>query len=139
MPELVRIETGSFVQPWTRDQFLSEISKSLPTLYVIQTVRAGSLLGYICFWVIADEVQMLNLAVHPDYRRQGVGRSLLMFLLNRSREEKASTVFLEVRPSNQAALTLYRSLGFKTLYRRPRYYAAEGEDALVMERSLDEI
>ena len=92
----------------------------------------GSILGYICFWVIADEIQILNLAVHPASRRQGLGRRLLTFLLALAREKKVLKVFLEVRPSNQEALDLYRSLGFETLYRRPHYYEADGEDALVL-------
>ncbi len=76
---------------------------------------------------------MLKLSVRPECRRQGVSRTLMTFLLNQAREKKASKVLLEVRPSNQAALALYQSLGFEALYRRPRYYDSEGEDALVME------
>jgi [ribosomal protein S18]-alanine N-acetyltransferase len=90
------------------------------------------LVGYICFWQAADEIQLLNLAVRPDCRRQGIGRGLLTFLFQKAREEKAQQVLLEVRPSNRKALALYRSLGFEVLYRRPGYYSPEGEDALVM-------
>jgi ribosomal-protein-alanine N-acetyltransferase len=129
------IEAASFVQPWTKADFLSELSKSHPTIYVTRSDPAGPVLGYICFWAVADEIQMLNLAVHPAYRRQGLGRTLMTFLLSLAREKKALKVFLEVRPSNQTALALYRSLDFEILYRRPRYYAAEDEDALVMEWS----
>ncbi len=84
---------------------------------------------------MADEIQMLNLAVHPDYRRQGLGRQLMTFLLAQAEEKRVSKVLLEVRPSNQIAIALYHSLGFKILYRRPGYYEPEGEDALVMEWS----
>jgi ribosomal-protein-alanine N-acetyltransferase len=135
LPDLLTIEAASFVHPWSKGDFLSELSKSPPTLYVTRRDPAGPVLGYICFWMVADEIQMLNIAVHPAYRRQGLGRTLLVFLLTLAREKKALKVFLEVRPSNQTALALYRSLGFETLYRRPRYYDDEGEDALVMEWS----
>jgi [ribosomal protein S18]-alanine N-acetyltransferase len=136
LADLLAIEAASFVQPWTNANFLSEFNKTPPTLYVTRRDPTGPILGYICFWLVADEIQMLNLAVHPAYRRQGFGRTLMTFLLNRARQKKALKVFLEVRPSNQAALALYESLGFKTLYRRPRYYETEGEDALVMEWSI---
>jgi [ribosomal protein S18]-alanine N-acetyltransferase len=137
LPDLLIIEAASFVQPWSKANLLSELSKIPPTMYVTRSDPAGPILGYICFWLVADEIQMLNLAVHPAYRRQGLGRTLMTFLLTRAREEKALKVFLEVRPSNQAALGLYRSLGFEILYRRPRYYDSEGEDALVMEWPLN--
>jgi [ribosomal protein S18]-alanine N-acetyltransferase len=88
--------------------------------------------GYLCFWHVADEIQLLNLAVRPDCRHQGVGRRLMHFLLSQAREKKAEQIILEVRPSNRMALGLYRSIGFETLYRRPAYYRPEGEDALVM-------
>jgi ribosomal-protein-alanine N-acetyltransferase len=136
LPEIMEIEAGSFAQPWTQTQFLSELSKTPPTIYVIRQGPAGSVLGYICFWVIVDEFQVINLAIHPAFRRQGLGSRLLRFLFDLAIEKKAPDIFLEVRPSNQEALELYRALGFKTLYRRPRYYALEGEDALVMQWSL---
>lgn len=135
LPELLRTETASFSQPWSKADFLAELGKSPPSIYVARKDRESPVIGYICFWEVADEIQMLNLAVHPEYRRQGVGRTLLTFLLKQAGEKKATKVFLEVRPSNLAALTLYRSLGFKFLYRRPNYYYPEGEDALVMEWS----
>jgi ribosomal-protein-alanine N-acetyltransferase len=132
LPDLLFIESSSFVQPWSKGDFLSELGKSLPSIFVARGDLESPVLGYICFWEVADEIQMLNLAVHPEYRRQGVGRTLLTFLLKQAQEKKATKVFLEVRPSNQAALALYRSLGFKALYRRPNYYPPEGEEALVM-------
>ena len=76
---------------------------------------------------------MLNLAVRPDCRRQGLGRRLMTFLFLRAEEKGISKVLLEVRPSNRPAIALYRSLGFKILYRRPGYYEPDREDALVME------
>ena len=133
LPDLLAIESVSFAQPWSKTSFLSELKKALPSLYVLRKEISTGILGYICFWLVADEIQMLNLAVHPDYRRQGLGRQLMTFLLFQAKEKGISKVLLEVRPSNQAAIALYHSLGFKILYRRPGYYEMEGEDALVME------
>jgi [ribosomal protein S18]-alanine N-acetyltransferase len=133
LPELLAIESASFNHPWSKDSFLSEIKKVPASLYLIRRKPSACVLGYLCFWSMADEIQMLNLAVHPDCRRQGLGRRLMTFLFLLAEEEGISKVFLEVRPSNQPAISLYRSLGFKTLYRRPGYYEPDEEDALVME------
>jgi ribosomal-protein-alanine N-acetyltransferase len=133
LPELLSIESASFIQPWSRASFLSELRKAPPSLYLIRKEPSACILGYICFWPVADEIQMLNLAIHPDYRRQGLGRELVTFLLVQAEEKGISKVLLEVRVSNQAAIALYRSLSFEVLYRRPGYYEPDGEDALVME------
>jgi [ribosomal protein S18]-alanine N-acetyltransferase len=114
---------------------LAELGKTPPTLYVVRENPKTPILGYICFWLVAEEIQLLNLAIHPNYRRQGVGRYLMEFLLQQARGKKVLTISLEVRPSNQAAQGLYRSLGFRVIHRRPGYYGPEGEDALVMEWS----
>ena len=135
LPDLLAIESASFAQPWTTVSFLSELRKVPPSLYVLRRETSACILGYICFWLVADEIQMLNLAVHPDYRRQGLGRQLMTLLFAQAEEKSVSKVLLEVRPSNQIAIALYHSLGFKILYRRPGYYEPEGEDALVMEWS----
>jgi ribosomal-protein-alanine N-acetyltransferase len=128
--DLLAIEQASFPCPWSETSFLAEFKKSPPSLYVARD--NGSLLGYICFWSVADEIHLLNLAVRPNHRHQGVGRRLMQFLLEQARINKAQAVFLEVRPSNLPALDLYGSLGFKVLYRRPGYYGPDGEDALIM-------
>ena len=133
LPDLLSIESASFVQPWSKTAFLYELSKTIPSLYVIRREPFTPILGYICFWVVADEIQLLNLAVHPDCRRLGLGRFLMNFLLEQAREKRELKVFLEVRSANQAAIALYNSLGFRVLYRRPGYYTPEKEDALVME------
>jgi ribosomal-protein-alanine N-acetyltransferase len=135
LPGLLAIESASFVQPWSEADFLSELRKFPMSLYIIRRDSEGPVLGYVCFWTAADEFQLFNLAVHPDHRRQGLGRRLLTFLLIQAREKRIPKVFLEVRASNLAAIALYGALGFKTLYRRPGYYAPSGEDALVMEWS----
>jgi len=133
LPELLAIESASFSQPWSKGAFLSELKKRPTSLYLIRQESSPGILGYICFWVVADEIQMLNLAVHPDYRRQGFGRQLMAYLFLQAEEKGIERVLLDVRASNRAAITLYRLLGFNILYRRPGYYEPEGEDALVME------
>ena len=112
--------------------FQEELAKIPATLYVLKEVPGKRVLGYSCFWSLSGELQLVNIAVHPDLRRQGLGRKLLNHLFREAERREAEKIFLEVRPSNRAAIGLYERSGFKVLYRRPRYYTPEGEDALVM-------
>ena len=112
--------------------FQEELAKIPPTLYVLKEVPGKRVLGYSCFWSLSGELQLVNIAVRPDLRGQGLGGKLLNHLLLEAESREAEKIFLEVRPSNRAAIGLYERLGFKVLYRRPRYYTPEGEDALVL-------
>ncbi len=93
---------------------------------------APSVVGFVIFWLVHDEVHILNVAIHPTVRRQGIGRLLMVEALERGRANGASLVTLEVRRSNFGALGLYRDLGFRPVGIRPNYYVDEGEDAVVM-------
>ena len=88
--------------------------------------------AYIIYWVVADEMHILNLAVHPQYRRRGLARRLLSLAMTQARELGAQVAWLEVRPSNDPALSLYHSFGFQEVGRRPRYYEDTQEDALLL-------
>jgi len=93
--------------------------------------RGEQLAGYICFWVVAGEMQILNVATAPPFRRQGVARRLLEYAFNLAREGMADSAFLEVRLGNHGAIALYRAFGFVDAGVRPEYYS-DGEDALLM-------
>ncbi|MGQ4648557.1 ribosomal protein S18-alanine N-acetyltransferase [Lyngbya aestuarii] len=92
------------------------------------------LLGLGCFWSILEEAHITILAVHPDYRRRGLGRLLLYALLREARNHQLERATLEVKPSNQVALSLYHKFGFTEAGRRLKYYKDTGEDALVLWR-----
>jgi ribosomal-protein-alanine N-acetyltransferase len=98
----------------------------------------GRVAGYVCLWEIGDEVHVTNIAVHPDCRRRGIGRTLLGHILDDARQRSLRVVALEVRPSNREARQLYESYGFRVVGRRKGYYYDTGEDALVMELGLEE-
>jgi ribosomal-protein-alanine N-acetyltransferase len=137
LEEVLAIERASFSMPWSRGAFLYELEQNrVARCYVVR--EDGRLIGYICLWEVADEVHITNIAVHPDLRRRGVGRSLLSAVLDDARQRKLRLVVLEVRPSNAEALGLYESFGFRVVGRRRGYYYDTGEDALVMEASLVE-
>jgi ribosomal-protein-alanine N-acetyltransferase len=93
------------------------------------------LAGMGCFWSILEEAHITLLAIHPDYQHQGLGRSLLSALLQLARTQGLERATLEVRPSNQAALSLYQKFGFQEAGRRRRYYQDNDEDALILWRS----
>jgi ribosomal-protein-alanine N-acetyltransferase len=128
------IEQESFPTPWSRWTFLAELSQSVGHFLVAgpSPPSPWQLWGYIISWVVADEMHLLNLAVHPDQRRQGIARALLNRALNQAQEQGARVAWLEVRPSNAPARALYESLGFKEVGLRPGYYDDTHEDAILL-------
>jgi ribosomal-protein-alanine N-acetyltransferase len=98
----------------------------------------GAVAGYGVLSVAAGEAHVLNVCVGPDHRGLGLGRFLLRRLLDIARWNGAGRVFLEVRPTNPVAQSLYRSMGFEEIGRRPKYYPAKDgrEDAIVMALDL---
>ena len=138
IPEVVAIEQASNLEPWTRESFLEELLRPHSFLQVAR-VRAGHgeiVAGFMCFWVVADEIQILNVAVHEAYRRQGIGRALMLDCLHFGVGSKAHKAVLEVRASNLAAQRLYANLGFVVVGQRPDYYGGLREPALLMELNV---
>ncbi len=95
----------------------------------------NTLIGLGCFWSILEEAHITILAVHPDYQRQGLGQLLLYAMLRDARRRQLEWATLEVKPSNQAALSVYQKFGFTEVGRRRGYYKDTGEDALILWRS----
>jgi len=126
-----QIERLSFRTPWPAYAFEQELRGNRLARYVV--ARAGDLVvGFAGLWLMVDEAHVTTFSVHPDWRRQGIGRQLLLALIDLSRSIGARRMTLEVRASNEAAQALYRSFGFDVAGRRPHYYTDDGEDALVM-------
>jgi ribosomal-protein-alanine N-acetyltransferase len=138
LDEVVVIERASFSMPWSRGAFLYELQQNRVARCLVMR-EDSRVLGYLCLWEIADELHITNVAVHPDYRRRGIARSLLSGVLDDARARKLKLVVLEVRPSNHEARTLYESFGFRVVARRRGYYYDTGEDALVMEVTLQPV
>jgi ribosomal-protein-alanine N-acetyltransferase len=140
---VLRIERASFVTPWSRQAFLHELERNrVAELWVARSARGNEpseadVVGYLCLWAVADEVHVTNLAVHPAWRGEGIGRLLLGTLLAYHRGQGARRAFLEVRPGNAEARRLYEGLGFQEVGRRRGYYVDTGEDALLLEARLD--
>jgi ribosomal-protein-alanine N-acetyltransferase len=128
---VMEIERRAYPFPWTRGIFRDCLRAGYPA-WVLDA--AGTIAGYGLLSVAAGEAHILNVCADPGLQRQGHGRRLLRALLQQARGRGAQRVFLEVRPSNPAAIALYHAEGFNEIGRRPRYYpAAHGrEDAIVM-------
>ncbi len=130
LDDIVLIENQSFPTPWHRKIFEMELNKPR-TLHSVCMLGEG-VVGYLISWMLYDEIHILNVAVHPDYRRNGIAKLLIDHTVNHFIEKGAMSVILEVRTSNIAAQRLYEKLGFTTLRIRKRYYTDTGEDAIVM-------
>jgi ribosomal-protein-alanine N-acetyltransferase len=136
LEEVMAIENESFSHPWNRDHFLDEL-KSVHAFPLVASDPEVSIIGYICPRFLLDEGHILNLAVHRKFRGQRLGLLLVERVLNDCRKGGGSSVSLEVRHSNRAAIELYRQLGFVETGRRRNYYYNR-EDAILMEYNFDD-
>ena len=126
----------AFPIPWSEASFQREMALPYSRFVGIRQVVNDELLACVCFWLVADEVHLLNIVTRPDARRQGLGALLVQEVLRVGRTSGCTSVSLEVRPSNRAALLLYERFGFVEVGRRKRYYKDNQEDALVLQRSI---
>ncbi len=138
---VVMIEKLSFSIPWNEEMFKSELSLDFAYNFTCKLSLSGTgdiLVGYMCVWLFHGEAHILNIAVHPDYRRMGLGTHLMQFFIDFSRRTKVKTLTLDVRSSNHPAIEMYRKLGFQKVGLRPHYYADNHEEALIMALKLKE-
>jgi len=125
------IEQLSFRTPWPAYAFEQELRGNRLARYVV--ARAGDrVVGFAGIWLMVDDAHVTTFGVHPDWRRQAIGRQLLLNVAELAIAIGARRMTLEVRASNEAAQALYHAFGFEIAGRRPHYYTDDGEDALVM-------
>lgn len=133
LDEILEIERSSFKIPWHRVFFLSDLNR--PTSFCLVARADKQIAGYLIAWREGEGFHIANLAVAPRFRRQKIGSRLLSEAIEVSRELGLTKLYLEVRVSNEPAISLYERFGFKLARRRPSYYT-DGEDAWVMEYEL---
>ena len=138
LDEVMQIERRSFPTPWSRRLFERELLLPYAKAFVALEVPPNQVVGYICFWLVAQETHILNLAAHPERRRRGFGARLLRYGVNYCREKGAQEITLEVRRSNYQAISLYRNFQFQPQGIRRHYYSDSGEDAVIMSLRLVE-
>jgi ribosomal-protein-alanine N-acetyltransferase len=132
LASILGIERACFTDPWSERSFRDILEGTGARLRVAE--REGEVLGYSVAWILGEEAELANLAVHPDARRLGVGAALVDDLLLATDRGRGATIYLEVRASNAAAQSLYRSRGFVAAGVRKGYYSRPTEDAIVMRR-----
>jgi [ribosomal protein S18]-alanine N-acetyltransferase len=148
--QVMQIEHKSFSAPWSARAYRFEIAENdHSTMLVVRPalrwsgslaaafqrfmgLQPGPVLGYAGAWLLVDEFHVSTIAVHPEWRRRGIGELLLLSLLEKGAELKLARATLEVRLSNLAAQTLYRKYGFEIVSRQKAYYADNNEDAYIM-------
>ena len=131
LPEVQAIERASFTTPWPPHAYKSELETNRMASYIVARSE-GHVVGYGGVWLMVDEAHITTFAVHPSWRRQGIGDRLLLDLLDVALERGAREATLEVRLSNVPARRLYEKFGFRPVGLRPRYYTDDNEDALIM-------
>ena len=136
LPAIIRIEQSSYTMPWTEATFRGLLRRRDADLVVADA--GGHPVGYAVAWSVAEQCELGNVAVTADWRGLGIGRALVLEILQLAASRGVREVFLEVRPSNPVAQRLYASLGFRLVGRRKNYYFEPVEDALVMRLGLDD-
>ena len=129
---LEKLEKICFSRPWSGDMLKEELENDCAAFLVAEDPQSAEVLGYAGLLVAADEGYITNVAVFPEYRRQGIAGELIKVFLRFARAHHLAFLTLEVRPSNAAAIALYEGFGFREAGRRRNYYDLPREDALIM-------
>lgn len=135
LDEVAELERVCFPDPWSRNMLAEELDNALAA-FLVALDGGGAVAGYAGLQVVLDEGYILNIAVRPDCRRQGVAGQLLQVFLDFARGHRLAFLTLEVRASNYAAIALYGSRGFRGVGRRKNYYEHPREDAVLMTLDL---
>lgn len=136
LPRIIEIERVAFPAPWTLASFQRELTLPFSRIMLAQPIPGDLIAGFLCRWLIADECHILNIAVHPDSRRLGLGTVMMNEAISEAKSSGANMVTLEVRRSNLPARQLYRKFEFEERRLRRHYYGP-GEDAIIMELRFD--
>lgn len=133
--KIAELEKLCFSAPWSVNSIASELENPL-SLWLV-ALKGDTLLGYIGSQTVLDEGDMMNVAVFPEARRQGVGQMLVTTLVESLKEKAVRSLTLEVRVSNESAKAMYHKLGFLEVGRRPKYYFDPREDALILRKEWE--
>ena len=135
---LEKLERTCFSRPWSRKMLAEELENQCAAFLVAEDADSGEVVGYAGLLVMADEGYITNVAVFPQFRRQGIAGQLVQVFLRFAQANQLAFLTLEVRPSNEAAIALYQSFGFEEVGRRKNYYDLPKEDALILTRYFNQ-
>ena len=130
---IFEISNLSFKLPWSMESIKSELNNPLAKYIVAKDMRSNRVLGFIGIWIILGEGDITNIAVHPEFRKLGIGEKLLSSMLDLCDSLDCNTINLEVRSSNLPAISLYKKLNFLEVGLRKGYYEDNKEDAILMQ------
>jgi [ribosomal protein S18]-alanine N-acetyltransferase len=133
---IAALEAAAFGSPWSREA-LAKDAELAWSRQVVARRSSGEIVAFCNYWIVADEIHILNVATHPGHRRRGHARRVLERVISDAQAARCRYLTLEVRRSNAAAQALYAGLGFRQVGLRPRYYADNDEDAAIMLLRLD--
>ena len=133
--QIAQLEKICFSDPWSEKSVASELNN--PLALWLTAVEGERVTGYIGSQTVMDETDMMNVAVHPDFRRRGIAEALVNELVARLKSRESRSLTLEVRVSNLSAITLYEKLGFSQIGRRKNYYRNPREDALILRKEWE--
>ena len=138
LTDIVQLEEACFSAPWTRKMLEAELDGNPFARFIVAVGREEgktdeSIIGYHCYWIVFEELRLMNLAVRASMRRAGIGWALALEAVRAGVGRAATRAVLEVRASNEAAQALYRKLGFVPISTRRQYYTNPTEDAVIME------
>ena len=130
--QVAQLETLCFADPWSENSVASELKN--PLAFWLVAMEGDTLAGYVGSQSVMGESDMMNVAVHPDFRRQGIARRLIEDLVAALKEQNCHSLTLEVRASNAPAIALYEAMNFHEVGRRRNYYRNPKEDALILRK-----
>ena len=132
---IIALEQRCFKFPWPDAAFSQELKNAWSTTEVVEQ-EDGSIVAFMVYWIVEDELHLLDIAVDPSIQCRGLGHALMRHLEHICETDDLCFITLEVRVSNEAAVHLYRRMGYDVIHRRKKYYVDDGEDALVMAKVL---
>ena len=130
--QIAELEKLCFNDPWSQNSIASELDNKFAFWLVAE--ENGKVLGYVGSQTVLGETDMMNIATHPDYRKNGIGTALVNALIDALAKQGSHSLMLEVRASNNTAISLYNKLGFSEVGRRKNYYRNPKEDALILRK-----
>ena len=137
LDEVLLIETSSSLTPWSKEMFLEELRNPLVHSFIYRRGEAQdhSLAGFICFRNIGEESELLNIGVHPLYRRKGIGRRLMQFYVEFGKAKQIKTFYLEVHVSNPPAIRLYQGFSYQPAGMRKKFYQGKFDALMMVKRA----
>lgn len=135
LEEILKIEESLYLDPWNKQAYLRDLENDIAYNYVLE--HDGIIIGYYGFWIMFDNIDITKVSIRKEFQGMGLSHILLRDLFSRISNVDIKTITLEVRVSNEAAISLYKKHGFKQICIRKNYYSNK-EDAYILQKEVEE-